>query len=506
MATILDTLRGTFRQLRWRLTLSYTAVTVGALLVVVLISGYVLFSKVLVPLDVLSGVLSPKAWIQIVSSNAPAKWQYILSQEPIDTRLLSAVLQDGDLQVTHFDLFRIGDLQIRLRTAGRGSVLFVDPDGILLGSSNPAFVPQDAIGQPLDMGILPGLEGPLETALRGEVDPDRLFVTIEPNERFYFAIPYLDEGTRDVLAVGIVYFESLPTEEDIPANTWTLLSRSVLILLLAAGLVGAVFGSLTARGMVRRFERLSAATDAWSRGDFSQFIDDPTGDEIGQLARRLNRMAGQLQRLLKRRQALAISEERNRLARDLHDSAKQQALAASFQLGTAITLFERDPPAARKHLLEAEGLVDAVRKELTGLILELRPPAADGRDFAETLREYAVEWAGQTGMDVDVRVHGNGEPPLPSATALALYRVAQEALANVARHSAARSVEVSLRYGADAVTLTIADDGCGFDVGQRYDGMGLHSMRERAESLDGHFTVESEPGQGTRIAVTLSID
>ena len=82
------------------------AVTVGSLFVVVVILGYLLFSKVLVPLDILNSVLSPKAWIQIASQTVPPEWRYMLSQDPIDTRLVSMLLREGDLQITHFDLFR----------------------------------------------------------------------------------------------------------------------------------------------------------------------------------------------------------------------------------------------------------------------------------------------------------------------------------------------------------------------------------------------------------------
>ncbi len=111
--------------------------------------------------------------------------------------------------------------------------------------------------------------------------------------------------------------------------------------------MGAIFGSYFCPWAGHPLQALiSNATDAWSEGDFSKFIDDPTGDEISQFAQRLNNMAKQLQSLLRRRQEMAVSEERNRLARDLHDSAKQQALAASFQLGTALTLYE--PRSARR--------------------------------------------------------------------------------------------------------------------------------------------------------------
>ena len=82
----------------------------------------------------------------------------------------------------------------------------------------------------------------------------------------------------------------------------------------------------------------------------------------------------------------------------------------------------------------------------------------------------------------------------------------QEALANVARHSSASGAGVNLSYDPDAITLTITDDGCGFDTSKQHDGVGLHSMRERAESMNAEFTVESDSGQGTKVSVTLPRD
>jgi signal transduction histidine kinase len=490
-----------FRRLQWKLTLSYTAVTVGSLLVVVFILGYFLLSRLLIPLDILNNVLSPKYWIQTVSENSTPLWRQVLSEEPINTSLISAMLQEGDLQISQFDLIRIGDLQIQLKTVAQGSALLVDPNGILIGASNPKLVPESAIGHPINASILPGLEGPLNTALHGQVDPDRLFVTLELNERFYFAIPFFDETNQEVLGVAIVYIESLPTESDLPGNMFSLLGRSVLILLLAAGIVGTIFGGMTANGMVVRLERVSKVTDAWSHGDFSKFIEDSAGDEISQLAVRLNHMAEQLANFIKRSQEMAVSEERNRLARDLHDSAKQEALAASFHLGTALTLFERDPQSAKSHLVEADNLVDSVRGELTDLIHELRPPSMNGASFDETVNEYIIEWAHQTGIKVIFNVEGYFD--LPLETKQAIYRVLQEALANAARHSSADNVEVALDYGENTVQLTIIDDGLGFDTKEHHDGMGLDSMRERAESLDGHFIILSTPGEGTRVVITL---
>ena len=500
----IERIKITFRRLQWKLTLSYAAVTVGSLLIIVLILGYLLFSRVFIPVDIYDKEISPKDWIRLVSEDSEHIWNPVLSQETIDTDLISGLLRESSLQITVLDILQIGDFQISMSTVGQGSVLIVDPDGILLGTSNPNFVSEDEVGQPLDMGILPGLEKPLNAALSGEVDPERIFVTLEPHERFYFAVPFIEEANQEVLGVAIVNLERLPTGDDVPATIWTLLGRIVLILLLAAGMVGTIFGAITASGMVSRLERVSQVTGAWSQGDFSEFIEDPVGDEISQLAVRLNHMAEQLQQFLKRSQEIAVSEERNRLARDLHDSAKQEALAASFHLGTALTLFERDPESAKSHLIEADNLVDSVRGELTDLIHELRPPSMNGAHFDETLNEYIIEWAHQTGIEATLKVEGFIELPLEIKQAI--YRIMQEALANVTRHSSADKVDVTMSFGENLVNFCLSDDGVGFDIQQQHDGMGLDSMRERVESLKGDFSIQSEPGRGTKVCVTIPIE
>ncbi|MFC2015737.1 ATP-binding protein [Chloroflexota bacterium] len=508
MATTLQGLKIGVRKLRWKLTLSYTAVTIGSLLVVALAFGLLLLSIVLVP----RGYLTPEVWAEVVRREWGALYSYALAQPDVDTDLVALTLRMGDstlphryFQASHLEPFRIGHMQFQVRTVGTGDVLLVDAGGTLLGTSAPERFPTAQAGQPIDPDLLPGLGEPLEAAFAGEEDPDRLFVTVKPDREFFFIVPFRDEqDPQRVLGAVIVYIENLPTDRDLPADLVVLVGISLLIFLLAAGLVGTIFGSVTAKGMVKRLQRVSSASEAWSQGDFSVFIKDSAGDEISQLAHRLNRMAQQLQSLLTRRQAMAISEERNRLARDLHDSAKQQALAASFQLGTAITLFEREPQTAREHLTEADALVDEVRKELTDLIHELRPQTMDGQNLADVLREYAVEWAHRTGIEIEVDVQEQDLLSLESEQTL--YRIAQEALANVARHSAANHVDLLLSDEDGVVTMEITDDGCGFDPRGERAGMGLVSMRERAEALNGDVVIESEPGRGTRISVTLPVD
>ena len=484
--------------------MSYTAVTIGSLLIVILTMGYLLFSQTFIPLEFYEREISPEFWFKTINETSAPIWRSVLSQDQIDLDLVSVLMQQSNLTITSMDFFNVGNFRINLVTDAHGSGYVVDQDGILLGASNSDLVTDADFGKPIDYGLLPGLEPPLRAALNGESDPKQLFVTLEPNKRFHFSVPIYDEAHQELLGVAIIYIEHLPTSIDIPQTMWILLGRSVLILLLAVGVVGTIFGALTANSVASRLEHVSEATDAWSQGDFSAFIEDTGGDEISTLAGRLNHMAKQLQQFLKRSQEMAVSEERNRLARDLHDSAKQEALAASFQLGTALTLFEQDPAMAKNHLVEADHLVDSVRRELTDLIHELRPPTTNGKQLDETLNEYLIEWAHQTGIEATLTVDGIID--LPLETKQAIYRIMQEGLANVARHSAAAVVEVLMEFGENSVNFCISDDGAGFDPHQSYEGMGLDSMRERAESLQGVFRIESEPGRGTKICISFPID
>lgn len=489
-----------FRRLRWKLTLSYTMVTVSAFLVVTLIMGGLVLKQIFVP----DNVLTPSGLGEIIRKNSTPLWSYVLSQSPVDTQLIRLLLAESNATITGFDFLRIGDVQFTVRTIGSMRALIIGSDGILLGKSANGFPASFVIGQPFDTAEILGLEAPFKAALAGETDARRLYTVFETNNRWLLAFPIISRtggNEHHVVAVIVVICDSLPTASDIPTHILDLARRSLLIFLLGTGIMGAVFGAIIAHGLATRFRRLSTATDAWSEGDFSRFVDDTTGDEIAQFAQRLNSMAKQLQSLLRRRQEMAVSEERNRLARDLHDSAKQQALAASFELGTALTLYERDPQDARRHLMEADTLVDSVRKELTNLVHELRPQSTDGQGLFEILNELAVEWSHRNGIELNVSMEGNDESSLE--TRETLLRIAQEALANIARHSSASGADLSLEYATDTVTLTIKDDGRGFDTSARHGGLGLYSMRERAEALGGSLAIESVLGQGTQITVTL---
>ena len=275
---------------------------------------------------------------------------------------------------------------------------------------------------------------------------------------------------------------------------------SMIIVTIFATFLGIISGYITARSLVRRLKGLSQAAGRWSRGDFSTTIYDVSEDELGQTAQQLNHMARELQNLLLARQKLATLEERNRLARDLHDSVKQQVFAISMQIGATKFLLRRDVDAAEVRLNEAEKLVRQAQQELTALILELRPTALEGKGFVVALRELATQWTQQTNVVANLSV--DGTQPLPLVVEEALYRIVQEALANVARHSKANLVQILLTTTDDDVTLSIIDNGQGFDTSaQELSGVGLHSMQERMKTLGGDVQIKSALKQGTQVIV-----
>ncbi|HEX9334198.1 MAG TPA: two-component regulator propeller domain-containing protein [Anaerolineales bacterium] len=231
------------------------------------------------------------------------------------------------------------------------------------------------------------------------------------------------------------------------------------------------------------------------------FIPDDTVRVFSALVNRASISIANME-LFEQTKDLAVMEERNRLARDIHDSAKQKAFAALAQLGTARGLLNGHGNSVSMHLSEAEDLVTDVIQELTFLVQEIYPIALQEKGLVTTLREHIFEWENRN--DTRVKLITRNERRLSLEVEQALYRITQEALANVARHSDARRVDISLVYNSDSVQLSVSDNGCGFDVNAKH-GMGLRSIRERVSSIRGTVQIQSAPGQGTRLLVQVPI-
>ena len=201
------------------------------------------------------------------------------------------------------------------------------------------------------------------------------------------------------------------------------------------------------------------------------------------------------QRRLSRRVFEVSEEERQRLSRELHDRIGQPLAALRINLHV---LRERFPAQASAELDRQAALVEELIRLVRVLTAELRPPELDSIGLAAALRNYADQASARYGFVVDV-LGSEFEPRLPRVAERALFRIAQEALANAAKHARAETVTIELEQEAGAARVCVADDGKGFDAAQRRDGFGLHTMRERAEEAGGRLEIESAEGIGTRI-------
>jgi NarL family two-component system sensor histidine kinase LiaS len=326
-----------------------------------------------------------------------------------------------------------------------------------------------------------------------------------PDGSYIAAFPLRKSDADPVVA--IVVYQLKPVVFVTPSNLaiyQNFFAVTTIIVVLISLPVGAVFGWLVSRGLRKRLATLSAVSQAWSKGDFSVNPGDRSGDEIGELTRNLNQMAEQLKALIYTRNELARIEERNRLARDLHDTVKQQTYAARMQLAAAKNLIASDPPAAAEHIEAALTLNRETQQELKLIIEELRPAALDGKGLVQAIKEYAARWQEHTGIPIETSV--SGDRSLPLDTEQALFRVLQESLSNVARHSEADRVEISLAITSDQATLTITDNGRGFDPTAVAAGsLGLVGMKQRMSEIGGSAAIHSTPASGTTVIASANL-
>jgi signal transduction histidine kinase len=212
-------------------------------------------------------------------------------------------------------------------------------------------------------------------------------------------------------------------------------------------------------------------------------------------------------RLYQRAQQAAALEERNRLARELHDSVSQQLFSMTLTAQAARSQFERNPARVPALLDRLHETATAALAEMRALIFQLRPPALRDQGLVAAIQQHAQHLAHREGLRIELNVigderHARGiEQPL--------FRIVQEALNNIVKHAAARNVQIMLEFNADQVAIRVIDDGKGFDPAARPSGEGRHlgllSMRERAAELGGSFNVHSRPGAGAEVEVVVPL-
>ena len=206
--------------------------------------------------------------------------------------------------------------------------------------------------------------------------------------------------------------------------------------------------------------------------------------------------------LYEQARGLAALEERQKLARELHDSVSQALYGIALGARTARTLLDRDPTKAAEPLDYVVSLAEAGLTEMRALIFELRPDALELEGLVGSLEKQLAAMRARHGLRIEANL--GREPEVPLDVKETLYRIAQETLNNVVKHARASSITVELSEGAHGIRLAIADDGVGYDPTADFPGhLGLRSMRERAARIGAVLETESTPGQGTRACVLV---
>lgn len=310
--------------------------------------------------------------------------------------------------------------------------------------------------------------------------------------------------------------------------------------------VALLFGWGAARSLTQPLGLLTEAAERIAGGEIARPIPRLPDDEVGRLGRSLEAMranlsasldgirraneqlewrvaerTAELERLyhdlqdreerrakLLRKLITAQEDERKRIARDLHDQTCQTVAALAVGLETALT--SPTPDEARAKLSEVKGLAARTLDDLHELIFALRPSVLDDLGLASAVRWYAARNVEPRGIAVRCEVEGL-EERLPPEIETAVFRAVQEALTNVVRHAGAEAVLLQLSLRDQLLTVEVEDDGRGFDVGSVAKpaasgrGLGLLGIRERVEIIGGRLTVDSSPGQGTRLVFEVPV-
>jgi two-component system, NarL family, sensor histidine kinase UhpB len=288
--------------------------------------------------------------------------------------------------------------------------------------------------------------------------------------------------------------------------------------LLVLGLVLTATVIVNAVLLQGRFRPLERLVDEMERADLSRpganlrRPDGPAlrrpvpGDpgEVERLQRAFRRMLERLEAERRRASRAALTaqeEERARVARDLHDEVNQSLTGLLLRLEAAR---DKAPPELAGELAETKALANQAMQELLALARQLRPAALDDHGLKAALAGHLDELGRQSGIATSIETEGDLST-VPPDVQLVVYRVAQEALSNAARHSGADSIRVRLAHEDDEIELTVADDGRGFSFDQANRGLGVGGMRERALLVGGRLDVESRPELGTRIRLRVPI-
>ncbi|WP_099159960.1 sensor histidine kinase [Virgibacillus ndiopensis] len=317
-----------------------------------------------------------------------------------------------------------------------------------------------------------------------------------------------------IIVIGITLFT-------FPPDNWSiLLERTIsgipfiLLLIMVPVLAGVVIGITTGWYWRQRFHWIDRQLDEVVKGQKLSNDEEPY-KELDNIKQRIEQIQEKFMIQTEHAQRLAteranerekslqevVVQERNRLARELHDSVSQQLFAASMMMSA---INEANPPeddAIKKQLLTVEKMIHQSQLEMRALLLHLRPVALKGKSLQKGVEELLIELTQKVPMEIDSNVESF---EVAKGIEDQLFRILQESVSNTLRHAKATKLNVLLIERDDTIILRVIDNGIGFDVEQaRASSYGLQNMRERAYEVGGTFKIISLPDQGTRLEVKV---
>lgn len=270
-----------------------------------------------------------------------------------------------------------------------------------------------------------------------------------------------------------------------------------------------VSGNEEVERVLQEFDRMGVTVIGGASAKFMWQLIEARIRATAEIEKTLNKYQS-LYRLYVKEAGAAVTEERTRIACEIHDGLVQSLAGVNFKLDLCEELMMKDPEAGRETLRRTRSELKMAIQEARQVIFNLRPLHYDQMELIPALTNYLKSYETQYHIKTDFSVTGD-ETTMPPRTKIFLFRILQEALSNVAKHAKATAVTVHVVIGRDILTATVADDGIGFDVEavsknpEKWDHFGLRGIVDRARLVGGQAKIESKKGQGTKITMQVPL-
>lgn len=469
---------GFVSRLWFQLAFTYTLLAICAFAVLVMImygfNDYKDFYKTLAPSNVETRVLSEKLTVtQAVQQQDHTEWRDT-SLNNIRKKLINLEQDDDTIEIYRITNSSNPEVYMRIIDA-TGRTLVSDPAIFPPAIADSFASPPHAIAQG-HAGWLAENQGPI-----------------------WMDMPITDSSGDAIGHLQLLYIAEF--------DWWVQLGSIISFMIVAFDWViiisvpiGLACGLIASRYVTRQLQKMNAVTASWRQGNFEARIELPNDDVLIRHSQHLNDMAQDLEMYLNLKQSLAVTDERTRVARELHDTVKQKLFALGLQLATA----KANPAvivAAGEHILEAETITREAQHDLMEIITQLRPTGTGEISFYDRIGMIADDFKRRFGVQVDI-IHAD-MAQFSSHSEHQVLRIVQEALINAVRHGEASDIVITNKVERDIITLSITDNGKGFDVDKKTGGFGITSMRDRAHDLPhGTFIIKSSPSTGTQITLS----